>query len=161
MKKLLLTLIVSVVFGFSTFAKSFVVLTDDESVAYYSRNAKVENDTIKGFFADGVVDFPKSEWKNYTQIVVFDKTGCIYNIWVNTYDSKAFGISITSFNGSPNGECKVYHCDTIKKVDPLQIGLNFMGRKVLQVYSVDDNEIVYNTYEVEIETETESEAEVD
>ena len=150
MKKMMMILMVLIVSMTSTlFAKSFVVLTDDESVAYYSKNYKVENDAIKGFFKDGVVDFTKDKWKNFTQIVVFDKTGCIYNIWVCTEDLKHIGISVTDFNGSNDGELKEYHCDTTKKTDPLQVGLNFIDRKVVQVYSVDDEELVYNTYEVE------------
>lgn len=154
MKKMLMVLMM--VFGLSAvFAKSFVVLTDDESVAYYSRNAEVENNAIKGFFVDGVVagGFPESDWKNFTQILVFEKGVCIYNIWVCSRDPKMFGISVTGFKGNPSGD---YHCDTTKKTDPLQVGLNFIDRRVLQVYSVDDEKLVYNTYEVE-QTETETE----
>lgn len=154
MKKMMMVLMM--VFGLSAvFAKSFVVLTDDESVAYYSTHTKVENDAIKGFFVDGVVDFQKDKWKYFTQIVVFDKSGCIYNIWVYTEDSKHIGISVTSFIGNPDGECKAYHCDTTKKTDPLQVGLNFIDRRVLQVHSVDDEKLIYNTYVAE-QTETEN-----
>ena len=152
MKKILMILMM--VFGLSAvFAKSFVVLTDVESVAYYSRNTKIENDAIKGFFVDGVVSngYPESDWKSFTQVVVFEKGVCIYNIWVCSRDPKNFGISVTGFKGNPNG---VYHCDTTKKTDPLQVGLNFIDRRVLQVYSVDDEKLVYNTYEVEDEAET-------
>ena len=146
MKKMMMVLMMVVTIGAAAFAKSFVVLTDDESVAYYSKNTKVENDAIKGSFKDGVVDLPKSEWKKYTQIVVFDKTGCIYSIWLYSEDSKVFGISITGYNGNPNGD---YHCDTTKKTDSLQVGLNFIDRRIIQVYSVDDKKLIYNTYAVE------------
>ena len=48
MKKMIMVLMM--VFGLSAvFAKSFVVLTDDESVAYYSTHTEIENDAIKGF----------------------------------------------------------------------------------------------------------------
>ena len=145
MKKILMVLMM--VFGLSAiFADSYVVLTDDESVAYYSRNTKVENEAIKGFFVDGVVDFPESDWKSFTQILVFEKDICIYNIWVCSRDQKKFGILVTGFNGNPSGD---YHCDTTKKTDPLQVGLNFIDRKVVQVYCVDDEELIYNTYTVE------------
>ena len=145
MRKMMMILMM--VFGLSAaFAKSFVVLTDDESVEYYSRNTKVENDAIKGFFKDGVVNLPKSEWKKYTKIIVFDKTGCIYSIWLYSKDRKVFGISIVGYNGNPNGD---YHCDTTKKTDPLQVGLNFIDKKILQIYSVDDEKLIYNTYAVE------------
>ena len=146
------------VFGLSAaFAKSFVVLVDEESVAYYSRNFKAENKAIKGFFVDGVVanGYPESDWKSFTQIIVFEKGICIYNIWVCSRDPKAFGISVAGFfNGNPSGNYHVYHCDTTKKTDPLQVGLNFIDRRVLQVHSVDDEKLIYNTCEVEqIETE--------
>ena len=147
MRKMIMVLMM--VFGLSAvFAKSFVVLTDDESVAYYSKNSAVENNVIKGLFIYGVTEngFPKSKWKNFTQIIVFDKTGCIYNLWVNTDDSKMFGISYTGYNGNPNG---VYHCDTTKKTDPLQVGLNFIRKQVVQIYCVDDEKLIYNTYKTE------------
>ena len=147
MRKMIMVLMM--VFGLSAvFAKSFVVLTDDESVAYYSRNSAVENNAIKDLFIYGVTEngFPESDWKSFTQILVFDKTGCIYNIWVCSRNPKVFGISITGFNGNPNGE---YHCDTTKKTDPLQVGLNFIDKKILQIYSVDDEKLIYNTYAVE------------
>ena len=136
--------------GAAVFAKSFVVLTDDESVAYYSKNYKVENDMIKVLFKNGVVDFSKDKWENFTQIVVFDKTGCIYIIWVYTEDLKHI-ISVTDCKRSIEGELKVYHCDTTKETDPLQVGLNFIDRRVVQVYSVDDEKLIYNTYAVEIQ----------
>ena len=151
MKKMMMVLMM--VFGLSVvFAKSFVVLTDDESVAYYSTHTEIENNAIKGFFVDGCVSngFPESDWKSFTQIVVFEKDVCIYNIWVCSRDPKNFGISVTGYNGNPNG---VYHCDTAKKTDPLQVGLSFIDRRILQIYNVDDEKLVYNTYEVEHEAE--------
>ena len=154
MKRMIMVLMM--VFGLSAvFAKSFVVLTDDESVAYYATHTKVENDAIKGFFVDGCVSngYPESDWKSFTQIVVYEKGYCIYNIWVCSRDPKMFGIGFTSFIGNPDGENKAYHCDTTKKTDPLQVGLNFIDRRILQVYSVDDEKIVFSSYEVEYKAE--------
>lgn len=139
MKKMIMVLMM--VFGLSAvFAKSFVVLTDDESIAYYSKNSKVENDAIKKLFVDSVTDggFPESYWKCFTQIVVFDKTGCCNIIWVCTSDKKTFGIS---YSADEN-----YHCDTTVKTDPLQVGINLLGKKVVQIYCVDDEKLIYNTY---------------
>lgn len=142
MKKMVMVLMM--VFGLSAvFAKSFVVLTDDESVAYYAKHSEVENDAIKKLFKDGVIDggFPESDWKSFTQIVVFDKTGCCNIIWVCTRDKKSFGIS---YSDDEN-----YHCDTTVKTDPLQVGLNFIRKQVVQIYCVDDEKLIYNTYKTE------------
>ena len=150
MRKMMMILMVLIVsMTSSLFAKSFAVLTDDESVAYYSKNYKVENDDIKGLFKDCVADFAKDKWKNFTQIIVFDKTGCIYSILLYTEDLKHINIAVTYYNENLDVELKVYHCDTTKETDPLQVGLNFIDRKVVQVYSVDDEKLIYNTYVIE------------
>lgn len=146
MKKLLISILLTLVVGIGAFAKSFVVLTDQESIDYYTVNAVIENDTIKTYFEAALVrnNFPKSVWKNFTHIVVYDKSGCIYSIWVCT-DNKCrnFGITIDGFTGQLIGS---YHCDTAKKADPVQIGLNFIDKKILKIIDVEKYQTVYSWF---------------
>lgn len=146
MKKLLVSILLTMVVGVGAFAKSFVVLTDPESIDFYTKNAATENVSIKTYFEVSLTqnNFPKSEWKNFTHIVVYDKSGCIYSIWVCTDNSLCrFGITVDAFTGQLIGS---YHCDTVKKADPVQIGLNFIDKKILKIIDVEKYQTVYSWF---------------
>lgn len=149
MKKLLVSILLTLVVGIGAFAKPFIAFTDKESFETYRsniNNINALNDCALKSFENGTTDIPKKEWKYYTYILVVDKSGVTNHIWVFTKDLKSFGIC-TSYEDEQVD--RDYHCDTLQKTDPVQVGLNFIEQKVLTIISLDPFECIYSAYELE------------
>ena len=136
MKKLLVSILLTIIVGVGAFAKPFVALADKESIEiYYSTNL---NNLIEEEFKRWTDKYSKKERQNYTYIAVVDDGDVVYQIWVYTEDLKSFGIAINDVNGQPFGN---YGYSALVESDPVLVGLYFIETKVLEIASVNPEHI--------------------
>lgn len=136
MKKLLVSILLTLVVGFAIHAKSFVALVDKESIEiYHTTNL---GSLVEEEFKRCTDMYSKKERQNFTYIAVVDDGDVIYQIWVYTEDSKSFGIHIVDADAQPFGN---YGYSALVESDPVLVGLYFIETKVLEVASVNPEHV--------------------
>ena len=150
MKKILMVL--TMVFGLSAvFADSYVAFTSQNVIEDYENNEEERaffDAAVKLTFEEGAKSngLSKQQRKDYTYIVVVNDIGLLYEICVNTTDSRVFGIAIGDADDNP---ASYYHYEASSKTDPVLVGLSFIKEIVLQVNNIDKNKVVFTAFEVQ------------
>lgn len=140
MRKLLVSILLTLVVGVGAFAKAYVAFTDMESFEIYRSNINNINacrENLTAEFNERLASFSKKERKCFTHIVVSNyDSGRIYTITVYTEDSKNFGVVVyDDFNSQKVG---AYNYATLKKTDPVLVGLSFIKEMIYIVVDVDE-----------------------
>ena len=149
MKKMMMVLVM--VFGLSAvFADSYVAFTGQNVIEDYENNEEEKaalDAAVKSGFEDAIkLEGLSKRQKDYTCIVVISDIDLLYGIWVNTTDSRVFGIAVLDADGNPVG---LYHYEASSKKDPVLVGLSFIKEIVLQVNNIDKNKVVFTAFEVQ------------
>lgn len=147
MKKLLVSILMTLVVGVGAFAKQYVAFTDMESIEFFENNdTSAFADSVKYEFERWVNKYSEIERNRYTHITVVDKTGIVCYIWVYTENSKDFGIAVCDASIQPIGD---YSYSSERISDPILVGLYFIEERFIDVMDLDTYRLVIVLPEVE------------
>lgn len=145
MKKMIMVLMM--VFGLSAaFAGTYVAFTSEEAFNEYCDSDHTEWDAEqKAFFEETTADLSAKQKKNTKLIVVCgDNDDVIKNhILVFTRDSETSAVMVFD----DNFDIIVYRMVYVyEKTDPVMIGLSFLNDKVTHIVDIDNQKVMFESY---------------
>lgn len=137
MKKLLVSILLTLVVGVGAFAKVYIATKDPEKTLEKAFSEPYQK-VVKGSYEEWIDMYSDSEFEDFTYLVYFDTTKIkVVRIYTRTSSNdsncKIHTVEIITDKGKIIG---LYGCSIGIAIDPVLVGLYFLNEEVCGIFDV-------------------------